>query len=377
MLLSTLGRTEHIADIVCNLKNATYTMPTQGGLIPNDRFMAGIRLTVEMRSTNPAAGNVGQEADSPFSLLELIEVEGYHRIRGNREKFISVRGADLRELNCIMTNHIPYLDVGGVFGAPLALGPGAPNDVRFIVEIPFVPLQMHWRSQLNYLLDAPNYEQLQLTIRWSDEFSIFNGVGGVNAFSMYGGAGGNPIIHVEGIFAQSGANRFAGYVPSRVFRYFSEVRAGDIIGGGANLRLYNFPKGYFIRNLLFKTGVLSATATAGNNVYTTLSDVILNNIRVYRGTNKLNRLFVNMFTLKEDVCGMNGYAVRQPLQGYGMIDWAPHGLDAEVLDTRGLVAGPTGDVDLFLASDIVAGAAQGAMFLVEEWRYPAGTLVRK
>jgi len=38
------------------------------------------------------------------------------------------------------------------------------------------------------------------------------------------------------------------------------------------------------------------------------------------------------------------------------------------LNCQALVAGPTGDVDVFITADTAAGACQAALYLVEEMR---------
>lgn len=366
--VSALNRPERIADIDVSGINRTLTLPTNGGLIPSDRFMYGLGLMFEGRITNDAgAGNpTAVLADAPFSLLESIEVEGYHRIRAAREQFINVRGADLRELNRAYLNHTPISTP-----AALSMVAGATNDIRFYIELPFIPYNLPARMWEGFLLDAPNYDVLKLSIRFSDDASVFTRTT-AGVFSAFGSATGNPRIRVVGMFAQQGPAQFRGFVPARVWRSFREVTSGDIVNGATQSRLFDIPRGYRVRSILMKSGV-RATVTAGNNAYLTLSDTILTNIDVFRGLNRINRNYFSMFDLKEDTGKRYGL---NPNVGFGLIDWSVNGVDMEVLDTRGLVAGPTGDVDVFLRADITGAANQGAVALFEEWRQAPVMAVR-
>jgi hypothetical protein len=365
--VSALNRPERIADIDVSGINRSLTLPTNGGLLPPDRFMYGLGLMFEGRITNAGAGNpTAVLADAPFSLFESIEVEGYHRIRAAREQFINIRGADLRELNRAYLNHTPISTP-----ATLATGAAATNDIRFYMELPFVPYNMPARQWEGFLLDAPNYDVLKLTIRFSDDASVFTRAT-AGTFSAFGSATGNPRIRVVGMFAQQGPQQFRGFVPARVWRSFREVTSGDIVNGATQSRLFDIPRGHRIRSILLKTGV-RATVTAGNNAYLTLSDTILTNLDVFRGINRVNRNYFSMFDLKENT-GMR-YGLN-PNTGYGLIDWAPNGVDMEVLDTRGLVAGPTGDVDVFIRADIAGAVSQGAVAVFEEWRQAPVIAVR-
>lgn len=358
--ISALSRPERIADVDINGLNREFFLPTNGGLIPSDRFMYGIGLLFEGRITNAATGNPSAVlADAPFSLLESIEVEGFHRIRTAQEQFIKIRGADLRELNRDYLNHTPLNTP-----ATLSLTASATNDIRFYIELPFVPYALPARQWEGFLLDAPNYDALKLRIRFADDASVFVRAT-AGTFSAFGSATGNPRIRVAGMFAQQGPQQFRGFIPARVWRYFSEVQSGDILSNTTESRLFNIPRGHRIRSILLKSGVRGTGVTSGNTSYLTLSDTILSRINVFRGINRLNRSHFGFFDLKENTgmrFGLN------PNTGYGLIDWVVNGVDMEALDTRGLVAGPSGDVDVFIQTDIVGAANQGAVAVFEEWR---------
>lgn len=359
--VNTVGRTEWIADISLPNLDTTYNLPTQGGLIPNDRFMFGLLLQFEGRITNAGANNpTGQQADAPFSLIDTVQVQGFHRLRGQQEQFINARGADLRELALIYTSRAPFNQNS------LSNGANATNDIRFFIPVFFPPMGVSLAQQVDYLLDAPNYDSLKLNLVYSDDQSVFTyGTRGAPAFSSFGSGAGNPRIRVSGIFAQAGQSQFANFVPARVWRYFAEDTSGDITASTTAARMINIPKGYRMRSMLLKTGVKSTAVAAGMNAYNTLSNTILANLKIMRGLNKQVRFYADQFAARED-CAM-AYSI-SPDTGFQLIDFAQHGSWHEALDLTGLAAGPSGDTDTYIQADTTGAANQGLMALWEELR---------
>jgi hypothetical protein len=367
--VSSLGRLDFLADINVTGTNTELQLPTQGGLLPNDLFLYGLMLTVELRMTNPGTnGPTGRIADAPFSLIESIRVEGYHRPRAAREQFLNVRGADLYFLNAIYGDHLPYTTHQS---SALSVTASATNDVRFTLFVPFVPLGLPPSAQVGYLLDAPNYDNLTLTIRWADTKSVFTGQTTEPTISAFGSASGNARIRVHRVAAMN-TNRFAGYVPARLWRYSQEVTSGDIISGGNNIRLFNLPKGYRLRSVFVKTGTKATTASAGNNVYSALTNTALSNIRINRGIDRPIRRVSDFYTLGEEIAMNYGST---PATGYALFDFASRGIESEAFDTSALVSGPTGDVDTYLQADVTGAANQAAMVLFEELRMRPTALI--
>lgn len=365
--ISAISRLEHVGDISISAVNSENTLPTQGGVLPNDMYLFGLRFEIEGRATMPAAnGPTGINADGIFALLESIVIEGYHRPRGQREQFLNLRGPELRELSRLYSRHDPLVTyaVDGVSAAAMSVTADKMNDFRFVFDVPFVPAMLPPSKQLGWLLDAPNYDNLQMKVKIGDSKSVFSGGTVAAAFSAYGSATGSMRVRVARQMTLGGTSRFAGFLPGRIWRYFSEITAGDIVSGNTGSRLFTLPRGYMLRSILVKTGA-KATVTAGNNAYSTLTDNALHNIRIYRGINKLVREFVSPSMLKEET-GMR-YGLT-PNTGYNLIDFVQHGTDQELFNTSSLVAGPTGDVDCYLQADITAGAGQAALMAVEEWR---------
>lgn len=358
--ISTMGRTELIGTINMPTTNTAYNLPTQGGLIPNDRFLSGIVLRVSGRVTNAAANNpTGTQADGLPALVDQVIIEGQHLLRGTREQFVVARGADLRELAGLYLSRFPKLT------GTLNTAANATVDFTFFIPIFFFPLGCPAAQQAYYLLDAPNYSNLKLTVNWGDDKSIYTGQTTASTFSANGGATGNPSIDVYGIFAQAGPQAFKGYVPGRMFLTFQESVVLPVTTATGQI-LFNLPTGFHLRSVLLKTGVKSTATTAGNSSYNTLSDTILSNIKFQRGFNKNHRIYRTYDMIKED--GAMAYALT-PDTGYALMDYAQRGTLKESMDATQLVSGATGDVAFNIVTDIAGSANQAALVLQQELRY--------
>jgi hypothetical protein len=365
--VSTLGRVEWVAEIPVTLvggvpQNQNLQLPNN--VFPNDRFVSGVLLQWQGRITNAGAnGPTGTLADAPFSLIDTVTIKGTHRIRSAQEPFVSARGADLRELARNYQSSAPNLQ-----GFPPNLGLLAANDIRFDIPIFFYPMQVSLPERVDHLLDAPNYDALQMFLQVADDNNIFTyAVRGAPTFTAFGSAAGVPLIRVGLWLAQAGRHAFEGFVPARVWRYFNEDASADMAANGANVRLQNMnvPRGNKIRAILFKTGVKGLGVTAGNTSYATLSNVILANLKVFRGINKVTRFYADFFQAQED--SRNSYAIA-PSVGYALVDYAMNTTVNESLDLTGAAAGPSGDVDVFTQADVTGVANQALVALWEEIR---------
>lgn len=360
MNITTLQRMEFI-DSIPFAENTTQTLPTNGGLLPNDRFLHSLILEFRGRLTMPASGNpTGVEADGIAAIIERVTVEGYHRIRRQQEKIIDLRGA---ELELLQRFYLP----GSLIKTPatLTVTASAANDIVFQLFVPFTPLRVATPVQAGFLLDAPNYESLKLAIQWGDYKSVV--IEGANActWSAYGSASGSPTLRVYGVFAMNPA-RFSGYVPGRVFRYFQEVVGSPMTTTASQVRFFDIPRGFDIRGLLIKTGTKSTGVSAGNNTYATLVD-FLTDLRVNVGLGKYVRRWLDGNANYADIA--SNYNLTSRITGVNLIDFSQCGNIVTALQTRGLIAGPNGNVDTYLSADVAGAANQAAVIAVEEIRY--------
>lgn len=370
--VSAISRPDFIGDITMATTNSRYQLGTNGGLIPNNRFLYGMTLRVQCRMTNPGSGGpTGVRADAPFSLIERIDISGFHRPRGQQELFYSLRGSEIYNLAKMYGGTPPFMRPASAPGWPtfrpsLSITPDDVNDIEFVLPIIFPPEMVPIEDQANYILDAPNYDQLKMDVYFADSKSVFSGQTTEPTFSALGSATGSPRVRVHGMFVLGG-QALLGVIPARVWRYSQELTAGDINGSGTvtGSRLFNIPRGNKIRSILMKTGVKATTASSGNNVYDSLSDDIFTNVKVYRGLNNAIRNFVDF---REPKIESHMRYQLYPPDGHGLIDFVLNGRLSEVFDTVGLIAGPSGDTDCFVAADVAGAANQAAIFVVQEIR---------
>lgn len=371
----TIGRHEPIQDLALTPNTPTKLVSPN---FPMDRFIHSLRLQFEGRVTNAGSGNpTGVQADSPYSIIDHVEVFGRHKYRKGDELFFALRGPDIRVLNQIWNRGgAPYAT-----GTTVSQSASATTDIRFIIDIPFIPKGFPLlafgkknaqgqhaidlsQSAIGYLLDCPNYDLLSLSVYMGDDKSILTGQTTASTWSAYGSTTGSARVRVSARFAQFGADAGAGFIPARVWRTFQES-GPYIINGVTQGQEFMLNRGSITRSLLVKTGVKSTAVTAGNNAYNSYSDTIYANIKVQRGLGRVNRSYNDLFALKQETIEYNAF---QPGTGYGYIDWAPNGKLSEALDTRALLAGASGDVLCPVVVDITAGSNQGDMIIQEELR---------
>lgn len=354
-----LNRFEYINSIPYQA-NTSRTLETEGGNLPRDRHIWGLLLRVRGRLTMPASGGPSALlADAPYSLLDMITVEGYHKMRGQNEKIFELRGPDVHILQDLyMGTYFVYEPSSWSFSG------SATNDFDFTLLVPFVPLGTSPLEQANYLLDAPNYDPLKLTVKWADVNSIVGSYTNAPSLSAYGSSSGDPVCEVSGLFALAGARKFAGQTMGRIWRFFQEVTDSRITSSANRVRLLDLPKGHFIKAVVLKSGTRATTVTAGNTAYSTLADR-LSNIEICRGLNNAVRRFPRQSDLR------NEHALTKHLAlpaGIGPIDFARNGLLAESFNAKDLVAGPSGSVDFYLQADVSGASNAGLVAIIEEVR---------
>ena len=357
--ITAFSRYEHIDSITFS-ENSTQTLPTNGGLLPNDRFMAFLILEFRGRLTMPGAtGPSAVRAESMAAIIERVQVEGYHKTRRQQERFIDMRGADLELLQRIYSP-------GAFIKTPtLSVTASATNDMIFQLLVPFTPQRMPVSVQAGYLLDCPNYESLKLTVQWGDYKNIVVPGATAATWSAYGSTTGNPTLRVAGGFAiQPG--RFGNFIPGRIWRYFNESTGSNPTTTNTQTRLFDIPRGFDVRAVVMKTGTKATDTTAGNNAYQTLTDYLAD-IRINLGLNKSIRRYLDGNGIHADL--VTSYNLASRITGLNPLDFAQWGAPGEVLATRPLISGPTGNVDLYVSSDVTGAANQAAVFMMEEWRY--------
>ena len=380
-LFNTDSRFEPIGDMVIPpglLTPMELRLPSQNGNLPMDRFMHSLQLDVQLRLTNAVAAEGAVNVDAPYSIINRIVVEGFHRIRNQPEAFIDLRGPDLWH----WLKFYQGTDGFDQSTTPLGIVLNNTNDICFSIQVPFAPLNISPLVASGYLLDAPNYDQLRLRVFLGDLNNLFTtGAGSTETVGPYLGNVAFPArIRVSGYFAQAGAGLFRGFVPGRVWRYSSEVLGPTMTVTANGVRLFNVPKGGRLRAVMLKTGVKAAT-TGGLDAFLTVGDLILSQIRFNRGLNKPVRSYNDFLAahgeevyMKRMNQGAFAGAAGAPAtiypttQGYMLMDFCPKGHLNDILDLRGLVAGSTGDVDTYIDANVLGAANQAAVAVWEEFR---------
>lgn len=338
--------------------NTQVSLAANSGQLPRDRYLAGLLIHVRGRVTNAGSGNPSAVlAGGFFNLLDKVKVYGKHRLRRNDDTIIDLSGSNLAEMEKIFTRVIPTQS------GTLVVTASAAVDFFYTLFVPFVPMQVHPAEQKNHLLDAPNYETLYLKLNCGGYASMFSGHSSDGTLSAYGSASGSPTITVQGLYATEPATKFRGFVPGFLSRYTIDGISGSAVTTNTNVRMSNLPKGAKLRSLMLKTGVLATGLTNGLRAYASLSDTILQNIIVNRGTNRRVWDTPN-FAMARSLYKVNKGI--EPSSGFAVIDWVNSGGFGELFDTSNLVAGTTGEIDFYLQGDVTGASNQNLEIIVEE-----------
>lgn len=356
-LATAMGKALYASTISLSSTNTKFTPPTNGGLLNNEYFLAGLLLVFSGRITNAASGNPsGTQGDAPYSLINRVRVWGQHIPTNSERVLYDVRGADVREFVGDLTGRFPY------YNAPtLDKTASATNDIKFALRLPFHPAGINPAEKPNWLLDAPNYDGLNLEVFFGDDKQVFTGQTTASTFSAYGSTSGNPALDIYLIRAMS-QSKFKGFLPGWCKRSYQEATT-IVQSSGNDQRILNINRGSKITRLMLKTGVKSTVVTSGNDAFNTLSDDILTTIRVNRGQGVYARRYQDFVGLKEDSAQ---YHAVTPSKGYGVVDFMPHGFTSEALDLTDAVAGPSGNVDCYLEANVSGASNQAALMLTEE-----------
>lgn len=356
-LATTTSKARFFNTIFFNANNQKYTPSQNSGMLENEFFLSGLLLVFSGRITNAATGNpTGTQADAPFSLLNRIRVYGRHIPTNQDRHLYDLRGPDIREMMGDLTARLPY------YNAPtLALGASATTDIKFALRMPFHPAGINAAEKTNWLLDAPNYDGINFEVYFGDDKQVFTGQSNPSVFSAFGSATGNPQLDIYLIRATS-TSKFKGFLPGFCKRSYQEATT-IVQSTGNDQRILAINRGTKIGRLLLKTGVKSTVVSPGNDAYNVTSDNVLTDIRVNKGQGNWVRRYNDFVGLKED---SGQYHAITPSQGYGLIDFMPHGYTSEALDLTAAVAGPSGNVDCYLEANVTGAANQAALMVTEE-----------
>jgi hypothetical protein len=118
--------------------------------------------------------------------------------------------------------------------------------------------------------------------------------------------------------------------------------------------------------VLLKTGTKATGVSAGNNAFQTLAD-FLTDLRFNIGLGKYTRRWLDGNACYADL--VTSYNLPARVNGINIIDFAPNGDVRESLNTRPFIAGPSGNVDVYISADVAGAANQALVAVFEELRY--------
>lgn len=324
---------------------------TRDGDFDNSRWLRAVLINVQGTATVSGGPATGLLSDGVAAIVEEIIMKGKNRLRGSSDNFIDVRGSDLYEID----NQFAGTSVFDNSTA-LAVGNGAYN-LDFNLMLEFAPPKMRVEEKIGYLLDVPNWSNLELDLNFGDEKSIWNLGGAAVAWSA-------QTVNLLGMYAQE-TNKFAGYSVGLRYLQFIE-NATSVLTTTANAQQLQLldNKGKISR-LFLKTGVKATTTTAGKNAFASLSDGILTSVKVVNFPTQIFRNF-NRYT---DIKAGDSYAYRRaPKQGYATIEFSGDELPYGSLSPKEIATGEANTTQLWLTGN-VNGAANQALVTVQESLY--------
>ena len=298
-------------------------------------------------------------ADGVAAILEQIRMYGSHQGRGSTDNFLQVRGCDMKVYKNMQAG-VSIFDNSSA----LAVTHGQSYNVDFNIILDFPPAHLRLEEQVGYLLDVPNYSQLELDLQFGDALSIWNPAG-TTTFAIT-----NQNVNVLGRYAQE-KGKFAGFAFGLKYMIFTENATSDLTTTANQKNLYQLDNKGRIRSILVKTGTKATTTTAGNNAYATVSDSILANLRIVQTPSQKFREYARFTDIKAINSNDHKY---NPPTGYALIEFGGDGLSFEALAPKSIATGQAGDTNLWLQAD-PTGAANQAMVTVQESLYYSDQIV--
>ena len=321
------------------------------------RFLVGLLINVRATVTLGTANAAAVLADNVACIIESIRAFGKNQVRNTTDTFIQIRGCDMKEL----MNQFAGITVFDN-SSTLAVGTGAYNlDFNIIIDFP--PPNVRVEEQIGYLLDVPNWSNLEIDLQFGDANSLWNPSTTTFAWT-------NQVVNVLGRYAME-PGKFAGFGFGLRYLLGTEIAGSLLTTTATKQNLFQLDAKPKVRGLLLKTGVKATTTTAPNNAYATLSDSILANVNLIKAPNLMFRQYFRTTDLK----AINAYGQkRNPVTGYAWLDFVLNGLSFEALNPTVLANGAANDMNLWIQAD-VAGAANQALMVVQDSLYYSQNIV--
>jgi hypothetical protein len=357
--------------------------PLQTVQIPKNvnlnRPLERIIVRLDVRITVAGADMATVFPEALQSLVQQVQLQGQHKVFGALVP-LQLTGADIFAWpsmfkvrgNRILINGVQVNPMGVPNGLPLAtFGNVGTYDCQIFWQIPLTPvvpaaaklncvpflyMQSDWADTLN----------LQLTMGDATSLGV-QGAGGSVTFSALNSNTGNPQFFVYTNYEILGP--LADKITTAVtIRAIQQVPQGNITAASANLvKLAQLQK-YKTLNAVLKSGLLAAGTSPGVQVYSSLTDTMLEQTQI-RVDNKAIRNNLSNITYKDYL----GYAFDAPSQpqGYLPMSFMDGSLNPRTaFDGDTVAGGSTYEVD----SQILNGNGSNYAEVIQEYfqGIPAG-----
>lgn len=258
------------------------------------------RLTVSVSITDAPP-------ESILNLFSLMKIFGTHTVLQS-ETPVNMTGEMTFMLPAILDQKkgsLTALKINGVYYSyddikkgtitPTFFTSGSsPYDFEAWWIIPTYPIGASDYNAMQYLWDARSWGQtlqMQLTTRDASATGAF-GTTGTKVLSAFGSGSGNPSVDILLDYANLGPNLDASIAKAVLVRSSQFVNNFLQASGGPGTRLLNMQLKK-TTNVIIKTGTLEA---GSNNVYTTLSDAILEQTQLTKNQQPIRNLQFNDVT---------------------------------------------------------------------------------
>lgn len=251
------------------------------------------RLTIlwEGRITIAVANMASVFPEALQSLIQQVTLQGQHKVYGALTP-LQLTGADIfawpalfRVVGCsIEINGVRVNPLGKPNGLPLAtFGNTGTYDIRIYWDIPLVPV-LPAAAKLNAVpflyMQSDWGDTLNLQLIFGDASSLgVLGSGTTIAFSAYGSSSSSAQFFVYTNYEILGA--LANQLKTAVtIRAIQQVPPGNISAISANLAKIAQLQKYKTLNAVVKTGLLASGTSAGVQVYSSLTDGMLEQTQI-------------------------------------------------------------------------------------------------
>lgn len=244
--------------------------------IPKDYYIFGFIARLTFRLVIAGGTTSGQVVDSfPAGLVERFEVSGSHKQYGDAVRYL-LQGDHTYFLGNIYGKYFHEKNLGGL-SVGAATGAAGTYDCAVTYFIPMVPQDIDPVEQLQYLLDAPRWNTLQIYADWGAAASIVVGGDRTLTLTAFGSGVGSPTLLLTRLTVKMQNARYS-HAPIPLKTTYKQVGAGSAAEvTTADGFIAQINTGNFLRAITLFTGLRAtggSLATKGDNFKNYLDTVI-------------------------------------------------------------------------------------------------------